>query len=343
MSSPVTWATRTPSSARSRTCSARRSRTRPSSRCSRSSSSSRSRSSAASSPRCSEGRAARPRDLDRRPLGHGDPRVRLGGRRDPRLRALARRPAGDRARRREARASSPRSSTSSCPRSASCFVLFGYIARMARAGTIESLDADYTRTAVLKGLPRRTVIRRHVLRNSLLPTIAVDRDADRLPDRRPRRDRADLQLPRDRPAHRPRAPAQKDFPLLEAAVLVVGIVYLAGDPGRRPRLRRPEPAHPLRRRRVMSTSDDQRARRRPRRRERGEPRAARAAPARPPLADVPGGSRHRRVLDPLRDLRLRGRARTIRSPTTSSTSCSRPRPATTGSARTGSAATSSRG
>lgn len=53
------------------------------------------------------------------------------------------------------------------------FVLFGYIARMARAGTIESLDADYTRTAIIKGLPRRTVVRRHVLRNSLLPTIAV--------------------------------------------------------------------------------------------------------------------------------------------------------------------------
>ena len=52
-------------------------------------------------------------------------------------------------------------------------VLFGYIARMARAGTIEALDADYTRTAFLKGLPTRTVIRRHVLRNSLLPTIAV--------------------------------------------------------------------------------------------------------------------------------------------------------------------------
>jgi peptide/nickel transport system permease protein len=53
------------------------------------------------------------------------------------------------------------------------FVLFGYIARMARAGTIEALDADYTRTAVLKGLPQRAVVRRHVLRNSLLPTIAV--------------------------------------------------------------------------------------------------------------------------------------------------------------------------
>ena len=52
-------------------------------------------------------------------------------------------------------------------------VLFGYIARMARAGMIEALDADYTRTAVLKGLPWSTVIRRHVLRNALLPTITV--------------------------------------------------------------------------------------------------------------------------------------------------------------------------
>ena len=53
------------------------------------------------------------------------------------------------------------------------FVLFGYIARMARAGTIEALNSDYARTAVLKGLPQATVIRRHVLRNSLLPTITV--------------------------------------------------------------------------------------------------------------------------------------------------------------------------
>jgi peptide/nickel transport system permease protein len=52
-------------------------------------------------------------------------------------------------------------------------VLFGYIARMARAGTVDSLRADYTRTATLKGLPRRTVVGRHVLRNSLLPTISV--------------------------------------------------------------------------------------------------------------------------------------------------------------------------
>jgi len=52
-------------------------------------------------------------------------------------------------------------------------ILFGYIARMARAGTIEALDSDYTRTAVLKGLPQHLVIWRHVLRNALLPTISV--------------------------------------------------------------------------------------------------------------------------------------------------------------------------
>ena len=52
-------------------------------------------------------------------------------------------------------------------------ILFGYIARMARAGMIEALEADYTRTAVLKGLSYPQVIWRHVLRNALLPTISV--------------------------------------------------------------------------------------------------------------------------------------------------------------------------
>jgi peptide/nickel transport system permease protein len=53
------------------------------------------------------------------------------------------------------------------------FVLFGYISRMARAGTIDALRANWARTAVLKGLPPGRVIVRHVLRNSLLPTISV--------------------------------------------------------------------------------------------------------------------------------------------------------------------------
>ena len=45
--------------------------------------------------------------------------------------------------------------TCSCRRSASTLVLFGYIARITRAGMIEALDADYTRTAFLKGLSAR--------------------------------------------------------------------------------------------------------------------------------------------------------------------------------------------
>ena len=59
------------------------------------------------------------------------------------------------------------------PAVAVVIVLFGYIARITRAGVIEALEADYTRTAYLKGLPHETVVRRHVLRNALMPTIAV--------------------------------------------------------------------------------------------------------------------------------------------------------------------------
>lgn len=53
------------------------------------------------------------------------------------------------------------------------FVLLAYVARLTRAGVIEELTQAYVRTAELKGLPRRTVIWRHVLRNAMLPTITV--------------------------------------------------------------------------------------------------------------------------------------------------------------------------
>lgn len=59
------------------------------------------------------------------------------------------------------------------PAVALMFVELGYIARMARAGVAEVLDLPYVRTATLKGLPRRDVVRRHVLRNGLLPTVTV--------------------------------------------------------------------------------------------------------------------------------------------------------------------------
>jgi len=52
-------------------------------------------------------------------------------------------------------------------------VLLAYIARLTRAGVIEELKRPYVRTADLKGLPRSTVIFKHVLRNALLPTITI--------------------------------------------------------------------------------------------------------------------------------------------------------------------------
>jgi peptide/nickel transport system permease protein len=51
--------------------------------------------------------------------------------------------------------------------------MLAYIARLTRAGVVEELKQPYVRTAILKGLPRRTVISRHVLRNALLPTVTV--------------------------------------------------------------------------------------------------------------------------------------------------------------------------
>ena len=105
------------------------------------------------------------------------------------------------------------------------FILFGYIARMARAGTIEALDSDYARTATLKGLPRGLMIRRHVLRNSLLPTITVVATqtgyliGGLVIIEVLFRYQGIGQLTYN-------AAQQKDFPMLEACVLTIGIAYM---------------------------------------------------------------------------------------------------------------------
>ncbi len=52
-------------------------------------------------------------------------------------------------------------------------VMLGYVARLTRAQVVEELRRPYVRTAVLKGLPWRRVVVRHVLRNALLPTVTV--------------------------------------------------------------------------------------------------------------------------------------------------------------------------
>lgn len=48
---------------------------------------------------------------------------------------------------------------------------FAYVARLSRTSIAENLRADYVRTAVAKGLPRRRVIGVHLLRNSLIPVV----------------------------------------------------------------------------------------------------------------------------------------------------------------------------
>ena len=104
-------------------------------------------------------------------------------------------------------------------------VLFGYIEQMARAGTIEALNSDYARTATLKGLPRGVVIRRHVLRNSLLPTITVIATQVGyligglvLVETIFHWNGIGTLLYQ--------AATHKDFPMLEATVLVIGAIYV---------------------------------------------------------------------------------------------------------------------
>ncbi len=57
-------------------------------------------------------------------------------------------------------------------------ITLGYYAapafmRLIRAGMIEVLSADYIRTARAKGLPTRTVIFKHALRNAIVPVVAL--------------------------------------------------------------------------------------------------------------------------------------------------------------------------
>jgi peptide/nickel transport system permease protein len=49
----------------------------------------------------------------------------------------------------------------------------GYVLRITRASVVEVANSPYVRTAHLKGLPNRLIVRRHVLRNSLMAPITV--------------------------------------------------------------------------------------------------------------------------------------------------------------------------
>ncbi|WP_011579423.1 MULTISPECIES: ABC transporter permease [Chelativorans] len=51
--------------------------------------------------------------------------------------------------------------------------IFPIIFRMTRSSVLDSLSNEWVRTALAKGLPRRAVVRRHVLRNALGPVVTV--------------------------------------------------------------------------------------------------------------------------------------------------------------------------
>ncbi|MFM2183786.1 MAG: hypothetical protein RJB61_2080, partial [Actinomycetota bacterium] len=111
------------------------------------------------------------------------------------------------------------------PAVAMAITYFGYLARMTRAGVITALHSDYARTATMKGLSRRQVMRRHILRNALAPTITV----------------ISVQIGYlfggiigvERVFNYPglgslmwNAAKARDVPLLQGAVLLVGIIYM---------------------------------------------------------------------------------------------------------------------
>ncbi|MBD0740178.1 ABC transporter permease [Streptomyces sp. NPDC088197] len=50
-------------------------------------------------------------------------------------------------------------------------VSLAYVARLTRTSVAENSRADYLRTAVAKGLPKRRVVTVHLLRNSLIPVV----------------------------------------------------------------------------------------------------------------------------------------------------------------------------
>jgi len=53
------------------------------------------------------------------------------------------------------------------------YASFAALSRFVRTGMLENLGLDYVRTARSKGLPERSVILRHALRNSLIPVVTI--------------------------------------------------------------------------------------------------------------------------------------------------------------------------
>ena len=121
----------------------------------------------------------------------------------------------------------------------------GTVARLTRSSVLEVLRQDYVRTARSKGLADRTVLLKHALKNAFIPIITV----------------LGLQLG----AFLSRAVVtetvfgwpgiarltvtavlDRDFPLIQGAVLWLALVFIADQPAGRPDLFAHRPPHPLR-------------------------------------------------------------------------------------------------
>ena len=136
--------------------------------------------------------------------------------------------AGCRSRRHGGRAAVRSCSCSTCilPAMPLVIVLFGYIARMARAGTVRRWRPTTPAPRSSRASPRGVVIRRHVLRNALLPTITVIATQTGyligglvvVETLFRYRGIGSLILT---------AARGKDFPMLEAGILTVGAIYIA--------------------------------------------------------------------------------------------------------------------
>ena len=50
---------------------------------------------------------------------------------------------------------------------------FAYLSKLARGAMLETMNADFVRTARAKGMAEKSVLYQHVLRNSLIPLITV--------------------------------------------------------------------------------------------------------------------------------------------------------------------------
>ena len=106
-----------------------------------------------------------------------------------------------------------------------------------RSSLLDVLGEDYIQTARAKGVREKFVLRRHAVRNALLPTITLDRPVVRVRARRRDHGRVGVQLPGPRLAHRSTRSTRRDYPLLQGIFLFASAAVILHQPGRRPGLR----------------------------------------------------------------------------------------------------------